>query len=105
MQKLKAEQARGLLARAERKNSKREARLNTRGTKRRDMIISHQEKVAHAVARLRQAVSEKRIQFDQQTVHLQKIHEKQRVNLLASQDRYYRNEKLLVELETSRMKV
>lgn len=68
------------------------------------MIIQQQEKSANSAARVRDAISEKRRSFEELINHMRMIHDKQNSNLLASQERYYQTEKLLMEMETRAMK-
>jgi MinD-like ATPase involved in chromosome partitioning or flagellar assembly len=68
------------------------------------MIIQQQEKSANSAARVRDAISEKRRSFDDLINHMHSIHDKQNLNLIASQERYYQTEKLLMEMETRSMK-
>ena len=102
---MKEEHARQILAREELGNSKKEARKNYRANKRRDMIIEHQAKLSHAALRLKDAILEKRVAFDTMAVHMNMIHEKQRQNLIASQERSHQHEKALITLETKGMKL
>ncbi|KAJ3369356.1 hypothetical protein HDU91_007277 [Kappamyces sp. JEL0680] len=104
LQKRKDALERIIVARAERKKAKKEARKTIRASKRRDQIIQQQQASADAVARIRDIISEKRAAFDATTQHMYSTHEKQRTNLLQSQDRRFANEKLLVDLETRHLK-
>ena len=104
-QKRKNALAATLIARKDRKKTKREARKSIRASKKRDQIIQQQERAAHAAARIRESITEKRIAFDALTQHLYTIHDKQRKNLIHSQERKFANEKLLVDLETRHLKV
>ena len=104
-QKRKDALAATLVARRDRKKTKREARKSIRASKKRDQIIQQQEKAAHAAARIRETISEKRVAFDGLTQHLYAIHDKQRKNLIHAQERKFANEKLMVDLETRHLKV
>jgi PAS domain S-box-containing protein len=93
-----------LVARQERKIAKKESRANIRATKKRDLIIQHQEKSANASHRVRDELSDKRAAFDGMQKHMQTVHQKQTMNLISRQERYFESEKKLMELESARMK-
>ena len=92
-------------ARDELSNCKKESRKSYRANKRRDMIIERQAKLSHATLRLKDAILEKRNAFDTMVVHMNLIHEKQRDNLVSSQERSHQHEKALVALETKGMQL
>lgn len=93
-----------LVARSERKKAKRDARKSIRSSKRRDQLIQQQKASADAAARIRETIGEKRSGFDALTQYMYDNHEKQRKNLVHSQERKDANEKLLVDLETRHLK-
>jgi hypothetical protein len=103
-QKLKDRLESIITARSERKKAKREARVSIRSSKKRDQIIQQQEKAANAAFRVRETISERRAAFDLVTQHMYEMHEKQRKNMIQSQERRFQNEKLLVDLETRHLK-
>jgi hypothetical protein len=69
------------------------------------MIIQNQEKTSNSATRVRDAIAEKRFAFEELMEHLHSIHEKQTANLIASQERNYQSEKVLMGMETRAMKV
>ncbi|KAJ3260004.1 hypothetical protein HK103_001514 [Boothiomyces macroporosus] len=93
-----------LVARAERKKAKKEARKSIRASKKRDLVIQQQENAAQAAARIRETINEKRLAFDAMTIHMNEIHDKQRKNLIHGQERRAANEKILIDLETRHLK-
>ncbi|KAJ3307416.1 hypothetical protein HDV03_000064 [Kappamyces sp. JEL0829] len=93
-----------LVARRERKLAKRENRKAVRGSKNRDMVILKQKKAAESFNMVQQTATEKRLAFDALIAHTYEKHEKQRKDLMHSQERKYRNEKMFVELETRHLK-
>lgn len=105
MARLKDEHQKDLLARDERKQCKKEARDNIRAAKRRDLVIKQQERSIYYISEMRQNVAMKRELFDSSFVHLQESHKQQRLNVVNSQDRNIRNEKILAEKECSDMLV
>ncbi|KAJ3273908.1 hypothetical protein HDV01_003739 [Terramyces sp. JEL0728] len=104
-QKQKESLAAVLVARAERKKAKKEARKSIRASKRRDQVIQQQKNAAQAAARIREAINEKRLAFDALSSHMNEIHDKQRKNLIHGQERRFSSEKTLCVLETRHLKV
>ncbi|KAI8910931.1 adenylate and guanylate cyclase catalytic domain-containing protein [Gorgonomyces haynaldii] len=93
-----------LSARAERKLAKKQARATIRATKRRDLLIQRQDIAAAVAMRNRELFVGKRVAFDLLMAHIEDTHEKQRKNLIASQERRLKYDKMLNELENRHLK-
>ena len=93
-----------IAARDERKKAKASIRKMLKSTRRRDIIIFQQELASQHAAKIKETLSFKREAFDALQSHLEMVHEKQRKQLYAAQERKADYEKNIHELQTKHMK-
>nr|KAJ3418769.1 Receptor-type guanylate cyclase gcy-13 [Polyrhizophydium stewartii] len=86
-------------ARAERKAAKKLHRSNMRRIKYRDMLIQKQETIERAAQLLRQGVLDQSEAFETLMSHVRSVHEQQRVELMAAQERKLEYERAINDLE------
>ncbi|KAI8930119.1 adenylate and guanylate cyclase catalytic domain-containing protein [Entophlyctis helioformis] len=90
---------RSMAARKDRKDSKRHQRATIRQTKRRDLMIQRQETASRLELTTRSTLTERREAFDALIDHMESVHDRQRRQLAAAQERKITSEKALTELE------
>ncbi|KAL2920313.1 hypothetical protein HK105_200386 [Polyrhizophydium stewartii] len=86
-------------ARAERKAAKKLHRSNMRRIKYRDMLIQKQETIERATQLLRQSVLDQSEAFETLMSHVRSVHEQQRIELMAAQERKLEYERAINDLE------
>ena len=91
-------------ARADRKQTKKVQRNMMRQTKQRDRTIMLQEEASKAASRFKDLLNEKRKAFDLMIQHMESLHEKQRKQLSAAQEREISYEKMINDLQTRHLK-
>ena len=75
-----------------------------RQTKSRDRTISLQEEASRVAARVKEILAKKRTTFDLLMQHLEAIHEKQRKQVSAAQERRMQYEKMINEIQNRHLK-
>ncbi|KAJ3126323.1 hypothetical protein HK098_007706 [Nowakowskiella sp. JEL0407] len=93
-----------MAARAALQKSKRMQKQLFRDIKKRDSVIMQQEEAARAKRIIQDQLSDKAKMFEQHLANVEAKHEKQRRQLIASQDRTISYEKTLHDLETKNKK-
>ena len=91
-------------ARSVRKRAKQTLRNMARETKSRDLKILQQDVVAKIADEVKFSLTEKRAAFEEHVKHIERKHEKQRKQLIASQERKIANERTIADLETKHLK-
>ncbi|KAH6580917.1 hypothetical protein BASA50_002113 [Batrachochytrium salamandrivorans] len=92
-----------MIARKDRKQSKRIQRASIRQTKCRDMTILRQETASQAAVAVRKSQAKRRDAFEKLVSHMEAMHEKQRRQQSATQERKLSYEKMLNELESKHL--
>ena len=96
--------AKGIEARKERKVAKKTLRTMMRQTKMRDRTISLQEEASRVAARVKEILAKKRAAFDLLVQHMENLHEKQRRQLSAAQERKLQYEKMINDIQNRHLK-
>lgn len=96
--------AKSIEARKERKVAKKTLRTMMRQTKMRDRTIMLQEEASRVAARVKEILAKKRAAFDLLVQHMENLHEKQRKQLSASQERKLQYEKMINDIQNRHLK-
>jgi hypothetical protein len=91
-------------ARKERKIAKKTLRTMMRQTKMRDRTIMLQEEASRVAARVKEILHKKRAAFDLLVQHMETLHEKQRKQLSAAQERKLQYEKMIIDIQNRHLK-
>jgi hypothetical protein len=96
--------AKSMEARKERKTAKKTLRNMMRQTKMRDRTIMLQEEASRVAARVKEILQKKRAAFDLLVQHMESLHEKQRKQLSAAQERKFQYEKMINDIQNRHLK-
>lgn len=96
--------AKSIDARKERKVAKKTLRTMMRQTKMRDRTIMLQEEASRVAARVKEILAKKRAAFDLLVQHMENLHEKQRKQLSAAQERKLQYEKMINDIQNRHLK-
>jgi len=96
--------AKSIEARKDRKTAKKTLRTMMRQTKMRDRTIMLQDEASRVAARVKEILGKKRAAFDLLVQHMESLHEKQRKQLAASQERKLQYEKMINEIQNRHLK-
>lgn len=96
--------AKSLEARRDRKLAKKTLRTMMRQTKNRDRTIMLQEEASRVALRVKKNIYQKRTAFDLLMQHMETLHEKQRKQLAAAQERKLQYEKMINDIQNRHLK-